>query len=156
MGSPDRLLSGTTSGRSSPTSPLAFNAIDIFPFFRICRLGCDILPADFGAVWPQDCFIFWLAGLWGRLNRLSQHWFLPFRLQVLTMNQSGLTEPLFTVLLLLICLCWIGSSRPWHFVGLGLLIGLSQWVRLNGFLLLVPPLIFLVWERDVGWKKQGC
>jgi 4-amino-4-deoxy-L-arabinose transferase-like glycosyltransferase len=77
-----------------------------------------------------------------------------FQTQVILMNQSGLSEPLFTVILLLLCLTLVQAIQPWKYLVGGVLVGLSQWVRLNGFWLLVPLVAWLLWQREKGWRKR--
>lgn len=77
-----------------------------------------------------------------------------FQSQVILMNQSGLSEPLFTVILLLICLTLVRANRPWQYLAGGVLTGLSQWVRLNGFWLTIPIAVWLLWRREKGWRKR--
>jgi len=74
--------------------------------------------------------------------------------QIVLVNQSGLSEPLFICLLLLIAHAGLRARRPWHFLIVGLLLGLAQWVRLNGFLLAVPVALWLaVRRRPGGWSS---
>lgn len=74
--------------------------------------------------------------------------------EVIILNQSGLSEPLFTALLLLVCLFWLRSKTPWQSILLGILVGLTQWVRLNGFLILIPLVLFELLLRQERWRLK--
>lgn len=75
-----------------------------------------------------------------------------FQPMQIRMNQSGLSEPLFTALLLSCFLLWLNARTPRRWLALGLLIGLCQWVRLNGFILVIPFAVALFWDRKERWK----
>jgi len=75
--------------------------------------------------------------------------------QILVLNHSGLSEPLFTVFVLAIAHVWLEARRDWRFLAIGVLVGLSQWVRLNGYLLILPVLGALIWSRERGWIRRA-
>ncbi len=67
--------------------------------------------------------------------------------QSLILAVSGLSEPLFTLALLLIASQIIREPYPLQWLQIGVLVGLSQWIRLNGFVLLIPCLC-AAWVMD--------
>ena len=76
------------------------------------------------------------VAVWGAL-------LLLFDKGTLTLAFSGLTEPLFAVLLLLAVWVLLESKSPIHFIAVGVLLGLAQWTRANAFFYLFPALIFV-------------
>jgi hypothetical protein len=128
--------------------PLLWPAV-ISLFFRITG------PADWAAIVASG-FLGWVAsGMFFLLARKvlpSMEAFLcslvfVFQPEIILMNQSGLSEPLFTFLLLLIAFLWIRSRGNLDYFLLGLAAGLTQWVRLNGFLIIIPLLVYEIYRR---------
>jgi 4-amino-4-deoxy-L-arabinose transferase-like glycosyltransferase len=122
----------------------------------------------FGAVdWPATLASALVGGLGaGMVYVIARRWFHPreallagiiylFQPRCLMLHQSALSEPMFSFLLLVVAWSWLKAESPWQFLALGLLTGLTQWVRLNGYLLALPILAWLLWTRKSGWKANS-
>jgi hypothetical protein len=76
---------------------------------------------------------------------------LLFEWRLVWSSVSGMETGLFALIVTAV-LVWLAAERP-HWLGLGLLVGLSTWVRPDGLTLLGPIALVAVGQRG-GWRSR--
>jgi len=115
-------------------------------WFRLSAATDCVAIAASGFWWYAAVLLTFLLA-WKKGSAEIAAWsvlFLVFDGSFLRYSFCGLSEPLFAFLLIPVFWLLCNSQRPMHFLGVGLLIGLGQWIRTNSLFLLLPALVFVV------------
>ncbi len=131
------------SDRTAHGSSALFFFFSLILTWTLCNRACEERA--------RAAALAWIAGI-----------LVLFDSESLTLAVSGLSEPMFTCAILLIALVLVREPFSAQWLLIGFLAGASQWIRLNGFALIIPCLMAAwildpraLW-RNVFWALSGC